>query len=59
MPLSYTDTPETKAKLCLLCDGTEKHTWNKFHVKNGLCYKPEKGHKDYELHLRMVKLLHI
>lgn len=52
-----TDTPLTKAKLCLLCDGTESHTRNQMHIRNGYTWKPEKGHKDYELHVRMVKLL--
>ena len=51
------DTPLTKAQLCLLCDGTKPHTWNNFHYKNGYYYQPVIGHKDYELHKRMVKLL--
>lgn len=54
-----TDSPIVKSKLCLLCDGTQPHTWNQMHVTNGYTWKPEKGHPKYDLHVRMVKLLNL
>jgi len=58
--MSMKDTPETKSKLCLLCDSTATpHTWDQFHTTNGKTWRPEKGHKDYDLHKRLVKLLEL
>lgn len=58
-----TDTTETKQKLCLLCRNAsgrahdEGSMFQDFHETNGYLWQPTKGHKDYQLHIRMIKLL--
>lgn len=60
------DTNLTKAKLCLICkdtthsysSGVHSGFWKDWHETNGMTWQPTKGHKDYELHLRMIKLIH-
>ena len=50
-------------KLCLLCGSHEftdtdakLHTMFEMHTTNGKTWKPEKGHQDYEKHIKMKKL---
>ena len=60
------DTPKTKCKLCLLCLESPEfpyddngHGKSQTHHTLSKNWAPTKGHKDYELHLRMVELLNL
>lgn len=45
---------------CPLCEGDftevdiKLHKMFGLHTTNGKCWKPEKGHKDYQLHLKTI-----